>query len=199
MVRLSARAIAEQNRYMAQRQRQFRVAADALTTAFEARPEVERIALIGSVARPLEKEVPRFSDFRRTGIAVWHECKDLDLAVWLDRLDQLDALRRLRVRTLRQLYDDHRIGVADHQVDVFILEPGSDRYLGRLCLFNACPKGKPECRVPGCGARPLLRQHEDFRFDPEILASVRSVTRFDRSTMFRRRAAELPEAEAVSS
>ena len=198
-MRLSARAIAEQNRYLAERQRQFRVAADALTAALAVLPEVLRVALFGSVARPLEKEVPRFSDFRRAGIAVWHECKDLDLAVWLSRLDQLDDLRGLRVRTLRQLYDDHRIGVADHQVEVFILEPGSDQYLGRLCHFNACPKGKPECLVSGCGAHAFLQQHEEFRFDPETLASVRSVTLFDRSTMFRRRAAELPEAEAVSS
>ncbi len=198
-MRLSARAIAEQNRYLAERQRQFRVAADALTAAFAVLPEVLRVALFGSVARPLEKEVPRFSDFRRAGIAVWHECKDLDLAVWLSRLDRLDDLRGLRVRTLRQLYDDHRIGVADHQVEVFILEPGSDQYLGRLCHFNACPKGKPECLVSGCGAHAFLQQHEEFRFDPETLASVRSVTLFDRSTMFRRRAAELPEAEAVSS
>ena len=34
------------------------------------------------------------------------------------------------------------IGIASHQVDVFILEPCADRYLGRLCDFNACPRGK---------------------------------------------------------
>ena len=194
MVRLSARPIAGQNRYLAARQRQFRVAADALTTAFALLPEVERIALFGSVARPLEKEVPRFSDFRRAGVAVWHECKDLDLAIWLGRLDQLDALRRVRVRSLRQLYDDHRIGVADHQVDVFILDPASDRYLGRLCLFNACPKGKPECLVPGCGERPLLRQHEDFRFEQNALVPGRCLILFDRALGARRNATDLPDS-----
>ena len=193
MLRLSARAIAEQNGLMAQRQRQFRVAADALTTAFAVLPEIERVALFGSVARPLEKQVPRFSDFRRAGIAVWHEYKDLDLAVWLSRLDQLDALRGVRLRSLRQLYDDHRIGVADHQVDVFILEPGSDRYLGRLCLFNACPKGKPECLIPGCGKRRLLRQHEAFRFEHEALAPDRCLILFDRALGTRRNAIDLPD------
>jgi hypothetical protein len=193
MARLSTRAVAEQNRFMAERQRQFRVAADALTTAFAARPEVIRVALIGSVARPLEKEVPRFREFRRAGIAVGHECSDLDLAVWLGRLDLLDRLRSVRARTLRQLYEDHRVGVADHQVEVFILEPGSDRYLGRLCHFNACPKGKPECRVPGCGGSPFLKQHEDFRFDAQALAPDRSVILFDRVAVARRRATDLPE------
>jgi hypothetical protein len=196
MVRLSTRAIAEQNRFMALRQRQFRVAADALTTAFAARTEVERVALIGSVARPLEKEVPRFREFRRAGIAVWHECSDLDLAVWLDRLDLLDHLRRVRARTLRQLHEDQRVGVADPQVELFFLEPGSDRYLGRLCHFNACPKGKPECRVPGCGQAPFLKQHEDFRFDAQALAPDHSVILFDRVAGLRRHATDLPDPPA---
>ena len=161
-MRPSARAIAEQNRYLALRQRQFRVAADALTVAFAVLPEVLRVALFGSVARPLAKEVPRFSDFRRAGVAVWHECKDLDLAVWLSRLDRLDRLRKIRALTLRQLHDDQRAGVADHQADVFVLEPGSDRYLGRLCLFNACPKGRPECLVPGCGGAPCSVSTRSF-------------------------------------
>ena len=188
----SQRAIAEQDRRMALRQQQFRVAADAVTEAFAALPEVERVALIGSVARPLEKEVPRFREFRRAGVAVWHECRDLDLAVWLGRLDRLDTLRKLRSRALRQLFAERNIGVADHQVEVFLLEPGSDRYRGRLCLYSACPKGKPDCRVPGCGAQAFLRQHEGFRFHPEALAPERCVTLFDRAAGLRRRAADLP-------
>jgi hypothetical protein len=193
MVRPSARAIAEQNRYLALRQRQFRVAADALTAAFAARPEVERVALIGSVARPLVKELPRFREFRRAGVAVWHECKDLDLAVWFSRLDRLDSLRRLRARTLRRLYEDEQIGVADHQVEVFIFESGSDRYLGRLCHFAACPKGKPECHVLGCGQPAFLQQHEGFQFDPDALAAERCLILFDRLAGTRGRATGLPD------
>lgn len=199
MARLSQHAIAEQNRLMSARQRQFRTAADVLTKAFAALPEVERVALIGSVARPLEKEVPRFRDLRRAGIAVWHECKDLDLAVWLGRLDQLETLRRARGRVLRQLFEEQSIGVADHQVEVFLLELGSDRYLGRLCLHNACPKGKPDCREPGCGMHRFLRQHRGFRFDPDALAPERCVTLFDRATGVGRRATDLPATEAVGS
>ena len=44
-------------------------------------PEVHAVAVIGLVAKALWKEVPRFSDFRREGIEVWHECRDLDLAL----------------------------------------------------------------------------------------------------------------------
>ena len=39
------------------------------------------------------------------------------------------------------------------QHNVFVLEPGTDRYLGRLCIFGDCPKGKRECLVPGCGEK----------------------------------------------
>lgn len=132
---------------------------------------------------------------RRTRVALWHECKDLDLALWLGHLDSLDALRRAKARVLRTLWDEASIGIASHQVDVFILEPVTDRYLGRLCDFNACPKGKVECRVPGCGDVALLRQHEGFRWRPESLAEGRAVRLFDRATGLHRRAADLPFLE----
>jgi hypothetical protein len=67
------------------------------------------------------------------------------------------------------------VGVAHHQVDVFLFEPGSDRYLGRLCTYAVCPKGKPECSTPGCGREPLLKQHDDFTFDPDALSEDRVV------------------------
>jgi hypothetical protein len=65
-------------------------------------------------------------------------------------------------------------------VDVFLFEPGSDRYLGRLCHFGVCPKHKPECRVEGCGKSSFLRQHEGFVFDPRSLERGRVVL-FDRA------------------
>ena len=93
--------------------------------------------------------------------------------LWLEYLDLLDGLRRPKARALRTLWDEASIGVGSHQIDVFILEPGTDRYLGRLCDFNACSKGKSECRVPGCGNVALLRQHEGFRWRAESLAQGR--------------------------
>jgi hypothetical protein len=154
-----------EDRSMRLRQRQFRMAAEAVAEAMGLLPEVEKVALFGSVARPLEKEVPRFRRFRRARIEIAHECKDVDLAVWVSSLGCLKALQKVRSHALNGLMDEHNIGVAHHQVDVFLLEPGTDRYLGRLCNFGQCPKGKRECRVTGCGKTPLLRQHEQFRFD----------------------------------
>ena len=193
---LSERGIEQENRMLLRRYREFRRGADAVTEAWRMHSEVIAVSLIGSVARAPWKEVPRFAPYRRARVALWHECKDVDLALWLDHLDSLDRLRRARVRALRTLWEEASIGIASHQVDVFILDPVTDRYLGRLCDFNTCPKGKAECRVPGCGAVTLLRQHEEFRWRSESLAEDRSVRLFDRAAKLHRRAADLPLFES---
>jgi hypothetical protein len=171
----------EEDRLLLRRQEELRVAADYVAAAFARLPVVERIVLIGSVARPREREVPRFARFRRAGVALWHERKDVDLAVWASDTSRLRAVQRARSDALNALHGDQGIGVAHHQVDVFLLDPGSDRYLGRLCHFGTCPKGKPECRVPGCGSALFLRQHEQFVFDATSLDPARSLLLFDRA------------------
>jgi hypothetical protein len=178
---------------MLDRQAQFRLAADAVTAALAGVPEVEAVALIGSVARPLWREVPRFQPFRHWGIPVWHECKDVDLAVWLDRLDRLQTLNRARSLTLHQLFQEKQIGVAHHQVEIFILQ-GEATYFGRLCPFSQCPKGKRECLVPGCGRDLFLQQHAGFTFWPDALAPDRIMRLYDRQRGILRRAAETPAA-----
>jgi hypothetical protein len=76
------RAVIErQNQYQLRRQRELRMAAGVVTEAWMAFPEAQAIAVIGSMAGPLWKEVPRFREFRREGIEVWHECLELDLAL----------------------------------------------------------------------------------------------------------------------
>jgi len=97
--------IGEQNRHLLNRQRQFRQAADVVTEAWMAFPEIQAIAVIGSVAKRLWKEVPRFREYRRARIEVWHECLDLDLAVWIDDQRRLGALRRARDVALRRGYE----------------------------------------------------------------------------------------------
>lgn len=189
----SRRDIREENEAMLRRQREFQLAAEYVAGAFRKHPSVLRVALIGSAASPLNKEIPRFRQFRRAGVSIWHECRDVDLAVWLDDLDCLNELRKALGRALNELLSDHQIGVAHHQVDVFILEPGTDRYRGRLCRFGSCPKqGKDECYVSGCGVRPFLRQHRDFTFHLDSLIPDRMVILWDRQG----HATEPPEADS---
>lgn len=189
---LSAAGIAEQNDLLLRRYRQFRCAADAVATAWQEHQDVAAVALIGSVAMAPWKEVPRFSPYRQKAIELWHECKDVDLALWLTDLSDLNGLRRAKDKALQLLLEEDGIGVASHQLDVFLVEPGTDRYLGRLCRFNRCPKAKQECLVPGCGEIKFLQQQADFRWRPETLAKDRVVRLFDGSNGQLVRAAYLP-------
>jgi len=174
----SRRDIAEEDRRRLKQQHDFRVAADAVVAAIASFAEVEKIALFGSVARPLIREVPRFQPYRRLGIDVLHECKDVDLAVWLTRVDRLRDLGRARSQATSRLFDTVGVGVAHHQVDVFLFAVSDGRYLGRLCSFASCPKGKPECSVPGCGATAFMKQHKGFVLAAEALDNA--VILFDR-------------------
>jgi len=188
--------IAEQDCLMLDRQRQFRVAADVVVDTWMAFPEVQAIALIGWVAKRLWKEVPRFRDFRRAGIEVWHECKDLDFALWVDSQDRLGELRRASVLALRRAHESGAaMSVASHQLDVFLIEPGSDQYLGRLCGFNQCPKGKRDCLVPGCGAIRFNKRVAEFAPHSDLLAPAQSAMLYRRGAGRLRSAIDLPRVE----
>ena len=192
---LSPAGIAAQNRFLLRHYREFREAADAVAAAWSGRPEVVRVALIGSVARMPYKEVPRFKVYRRARIEMWHECMDVDLALWLDDMGNLNGLRKEKDRVLRDRQRSGEGFVANHQVDVFVLDPATSRYLGRLCMFNQCPKGKRECLVEGCGSTPFLQLHQDFRWRADSLAPDRSLTLYDRGAGRVAKAADLPLPE----
>ena len=146
------------------RRERLRLAADYVARQFASVPEVERVVLFGSVAaRPdVEGRAPNTSG------PVSRPPRDLDLAVWVSQTGCMSALQQARVEGLRRLFADHEIGVAHHEVDVFIFS--GEAYVGRLCLYGRCPReGKPECLEQGCGRVPLLRQDLRFRLRPDAL------------------------------
>ena len=112
--------------------------------------------------------------------------------------DRLEALRKALARALSRVVKDAGFGVTAEQVDAFIFEPGSNRYLGRLCRFNQCPKGKRDCLAANCGRTPFLKQIEGFRPYADILAPERTVTLFDRHGGILRRAALLPSSSEAA-
>jgi hypothetical protein len=182
---------------MLRRQREFRVAADVVTDAWAAFDEVLAVAVIGSVAKALWKEIPRFSDFRRAGIEVWHECGDLDLALWVDSQHRLGSLRRAAAQALRKAFESGAgTSVVSQQLDVFLIEPGGDRYLGRLCSFNACPKDKRDCLVPGCGETPFNKKVAEFSPRADLLEPARYAMLYERGAGRLRSALDLPAVEA---
>src|ERR1700722_8948797 len=97
-----------QNEYQLRRQKEVRAAADVVTDAWIPFAEVQAVAVIGSVAKPLWKEIPRFREFRSAGIEVWHECGDLDLALWISHQARLDELRRSAGSALRKAFETGR-------------------------------------------------------------------------------------------
>ena len=175
-----SRDIQEENQAMLRRQEQFRIAAQYIAGSLSSIPEVQKAVLFGSVAKPLEKEIPRFHKFRRANIAINHECQDMDMAVWVSDLGCLKTIQKARSQALNNLLAEKQIGVAHNQADIFIMEPETDRYLGRLCIFGSCPKEKDKCRVPMCGETMFLQQHEDFKFEPKDLDDGTSVVLFER-------------------
>lgn len=188
--------IEDQNRFLLEHRRRCRLAADVVTEAWMTFPEVQAVAVIGSLARPLRKEIPRFHEFRRRRIELWHECRDLDLALWLDSQDRLGALRSAGVYALREAYRSGAgTSVASHELDVFLFGPGSDRYLGRLCSFNPCPKGKADCLVPGCGAIPFNKRIAEFAPRDDLLAPAARAMLYQRGIGRLRSALDLPTAE----
>jgi hypothetical protein len=189
--RPTRRQIEEEDARQLRQQAAFRLAADAVAAALAGFDEVRAIALFGSVARPLFREVPRFQPYRRLRIELLHECKDVDLAVWLDHTRRLAELGRARNVAVSQLHATTGVGVAHHQVDVFLFAAVTGAYLGGLCSFASCPKGKRECLVPGCGAVPLLQQHEGFEMYPDALAEDRTVRLYDRERGWLTKAADI--------
>lgn len=171
---------AEINGLRLKRQHDLRIAAQYVTLALCGLPAVRRVVVFGSVARPLEREKPRSASEHRAGIEwTWHYCEDVDLAVWLDDLSDVRSLQQARSRALKLLLDAHGIGVAHHRVDLFLFEPGTDSYLGRVCAYAQCPKGKRDCATPGCGETPFLKQIRDFVLEPDALDPAYSICLYD--------------------
>jgi hypothetical protein len=171
--------VAEERRLL-ERQRLFRSVADRLAAALARCRSVEAIALFGSVARPLRRKVPRFAPYKQLHLPIAQECKDVDLAAWVSRLDGLDELRRVRGRVVKEIVAQCGHGPAVHEIEVFMLEPGTNRYLGRLCYFRQCPAGKRDCLAAGCGHQLFLKQHDDFSLYPDAIAEGAAIRLYDR-------------------
>ncbi|WP_293867618.1 hypothetical protein [uncultured Alsobacter sp.] len=188
--------IDEQNEYLLRQQRHLRIAADVVAEALAEFEEVEAVAVVGSVAKPLWKEVPRFAGFRQKRIELWHECFSVDLAVWLDHQHRLAQLRQASNKVLREAYEAGKgISVANHQVNMLLFPAGSSAFAGVLCHYKECPRGKIDCRAPGCGTVPYNRVVMNFVQRPSLLEGVEEAMLYRRGVGRLRSALELPVPE----
>ncbi|TVR53282.1 MAG: hypothetical protein EA425_03610, partial [Puniceicoccaceae bacterium] len=130
--------------------------------------EVQQVRLFGSVALPLWKDVPRHSRLRHRKIQVYHECGNIDLAVWVTSPAKADLMRKASSQVVNDLNSKEvYLSIAHHSFSVHLIREKDDRYLGMVCHYNRCPKHKPECSVPGCGAHPFVQILHVFRLKPE--------------------------------
>jgi hypothetical protein len=178
----------EQNEYSLRRWREFRLTAEYIAGALCEIPQVKKIALFGSIVRQPKKEKTRFWKFRKIGAEIYHHCQDIDIAVWLDMPAPLRLFQQIISRTVKKLADEHKSRVAHHQVDVFFVEPGTNKYLGRLCVFSTCPKkDKMKCKItPHCGEIPFLEQIQDFVMNPDDYAGGNAIILFDKPQKFKK-------------
>ena len=182
---LTRKEIAEQDACLLRRYDEFRrVAEFCVAAAAPKLPWIRRVALFGSLALPPFKEVPRFSEYRRERMEVWHEVSDIDLAVWAEDDAPVKEMRVALTRALNELTArGAHGGVASHHFDVFLLASGTGSYVGRLCHFASCPKaGKRECLTPGCGAVPFVKVIPEFRLNLTSLSTDRRVMLYERVT-----------------
>ena len=111
----------------------------------------------------------------------------------IDSQDRLGSLRRAAASALRAAFERGAgTSVVSQQLDVFLIEPVSDRYLGRLCYFNACPKDKRDCMAPGCGAIRFNKVVDGFKQRTELLEPARHGMLFERGKGRLRSALDLP-------
>ena len=174
--------IAKEDLSMLRRQDQFRKAARLLTTKLAEMSAVKKVVLFGSVALPLWKEVPPHARLHARRIKVFHECRNIDLAVWVSTPSIADTIRRAHSSVVKELLDNEvHFGIAHHFFSTHLIDDVTGKYHGMVCHFGQCPKRKVECQVPGCGEHQFVRVLPGFRLKPERLHMLNSQVLFERT------------------
>ena len=159
----------------------FIVVALELAERLTEHPEIERISLFGSLARPPILEPHPYSKrLRDRGVHIFHSPKDIDLAIWLSSLTNLGAIRKMMTKTVSDMAEQTP-GLCDDAVELFVFDHRSGTYLGRICHFNKCPKEHTDCFIQGCGTPKHLKTMKDFVLHPEAISRVNSEIVFERT------------------
>jgi hypothetical protein len=175
--------IAREDLCMLRRQDQFRKAARLLTKKLADMPPVRKVVLFGSVALPLWKEVPMHSRMHSRRIKIFHECENIDLAVWVSTPSIAATIRRAHSAVVNELLDNEvHFEIAHHFFSTHLIDDLTGKYHGMVCHYGQCPKRQKEvCRVPGCGEHKFVRVLPGFRLKPERLHTHNSQVLFERT------------------
>ena len=148
---LSPTGIARQDDGLLRRYRDFRRAADALAAAWRSHPEEAAVTLIGSVRRSLGRKCRALHPIGERGSRCGTNARTSISRYGSRTRATLTAFAGPTPKPYAWCGTKKPSGVASHEVDAFVLEPGTDRYLGRLCDFNYVPRARPSvwCRAVG--------------------------------------------------
>ena len=171
-----------QDRLSLRLQKFYRIVAGQVADEMSKIDWVTRIVLFGSAGKPLKKDFRRYLTYSRRKTEIWHECRDIDLAVWVERQDSLLDLYRARgtaVKECSMIYPGIS-GLPHFLVEVHIMDTGTNQHLGELCLYKECPRyGVRECRAAnGCGSTSLLRTLPEFFLRSKALDESQSMELF---------------------
>ena len=155
---------------------------------------VEKIVIFGSLAKNAKKwmeldgivakkpvEEGEYWLFNNTNLAAaihkeeqlrsrkspFKQMKDVDLAIWISSTDELGLIRKALGMPMKEYISSGKFGVSNNEFDIFLLDAGINKYLGNLCRYATCPKGKDDCNVRGCGKVPHLQKFKQFVLFPE--------------------------------
>ena len=143
-------------------------------------PEVERIALFGSLARPPILEPHPYSKrLRERGVHIFHSPKDIDLAIWFSSLSNLGAIRKTMTKTVSDMAEQTP-GICEGSVELFVFDHQTGKHLGQVCHFSKCPR-YANCSAHGCGMPKHLKIEKDFVLYPDAISRVNSEILFERT------------------
>jgi len=119
---------------------------------------VRKIALFGSLAQPPRREPHP----KKEGVLRLHFPENIDLAICVSSLENLERFRRVRSTLLPKICDK-RIKVAEIPIEMHLFSSQTSEYLGNVCRHRHCPHKTLPCRQsPECGTTKHLKIMPDF-------------------------------------
>ena len=183
--------VAEEDVAAVARQLMFRRVADLTARAWAKLPGVEAIGVAPPVVGLLKREMPYWR--RRRGEPSLQSLQTLDMVVWLSQTDHLRGFQRAFGNVLNDLTAQRvNRGMASHFLSATVIDAKWLDYRGVVCLFATCPKRKPACEVPGCGAVPFLRRYLDWGAEEAQAQAAEALVLWRRGEGFLAAASDLP-------
>ena len=138
--------------------------------------EVTKIALFGTLAQPPYREPHP----KKEGVLRLHFPENIDLAIWVSSLENLERFWRIRSLLLPKICDQ-RIKVTAIPIELHLFSAQTSEYLGCVCRHRHCPHKTLPCRQTSeCGNPQHLKITLDFVSATESFSEKHCLRLFER-------------------